>query len=136
MSEYKDFSSLPPDKETHFVVFEKTSVEALNKARIIAVIVSMVFLVSVMIVVYSHPEPENLMADDDMGLLKKADETPAGATATAGAAGGEAAAATGGEAAAPADEAAAATDGEKAGEAGGEAAGGEAAGGDEAAGGE
>ncbi len=74
MSTYKDFSSLPPDKETHFVVFEQTSVQALKKARIIALVVSLLFFVSVMVVVYSQPEPENLMANDDLGLLKKAPE--------------------------------------------------------------
>ncbi|GAB4570446.1 MAG: hypothetical protein Tsb0020_25210 [Haliangiales bacterium] len=74
MSTYKDFSSLPPDKETHFVVFEQTSVQALKKARIAALVVSLLFFVSVMVVVYSQPEPENLMENDDLGLLKKAPE--------------------------------------------------------------
>lgn len=69
MSEYKDFSSLPPDKEQAFVVYEKTSVEVGKKARIISVIVAASFLVVVMFIVFSFDPPENKMAHDDMGAL-------------------------------------------------------------------
>ena len=84
MSNYKDFSSLPPDKEQHFVIFEKTSVETLAKAKKIAAIVAGVFGLIVCVIVLSFDKPKNLMEDDDMGQLSKskssddkAAETPA-----------------------------------------------------------
>lgn len=81
--EYKDFSSLPPDKEQEFVVYEKTSVEAAKKAKIFAGIASLSFLVVVMAIVFSFDPPKNKMAEDDLSALaapkkpKKDAEKPA-----------------------------------------------------------
>lgn len=102
MSEFKDFSSLPPDQEREFVVFERHAVQSGKKAKIIGLIASMTFLVLLMSVVFSQPPPENLMAHDDMGAFsapaKKA-EAPAAETPEAAAEGdGEAAAQGDGEA--------------------------------------
>jgi hypothetical protein len=69
MSEYKDFSSLPPETEREFVVYEKTSVEAGKKAKFIALGVAFGFLALVIAIVASFPAPHNLMAEDDMGGL-------------------------------------------------------------------
>lgn len=69
MSEYKDFSSLPPETEREFVVYEKTSVEAGKKAKVISLAVAVGFLAIVMAIVFSFPAPHNLMAEDDMGGL-------------------------------------------------------------------
>lgn len=77
MTEYKDFSSLPPETEREFVVYEKTSVEAGKKAKIIALSVSFGFLAIVMAIVFSFPAPHNLMAEDDMGGLAKPKEEKA-----------------------------------------------------------
>ncbi|MCG8417078.1 MAG: hypothetical protein MJE77_03930 [Proteobacteria bacterium] len=72
MSEYKDFTSLPPDKERQFVVYEKRTVESSKKAMLFGIVISAVFAVVVVIVVFSFPPPENKMAHDDMGMLKRA----------------------------------------------------------------
>jgi hypothetical protein len=69
MSEYKDFTSLPPEKEQEFVVYEKTSVEAGKKAKIIALVVAASFLALTMGIVFSFEPPKSKMADDDMGAL-------------------------------------------------------------------
>jgi hypothetical protein len=69
MNEYKDFSSLPPETEREFVVYEKTSVEAGKKAKVIALGVAFGFLAIVMVIVFSFPKPHNLMAEDDMSGL-------------------------------------------------------------------
>ncbi len=100
MSEYKDFSSLPPETEREFVVYEKTSVEAAKKAKIAAMAAAFGFLALVIAIVFSFPAPHNLMAEDDMGGLaaptadekadKPADEKPKAEGAAEGAAAGAA----------------------------------------------
>jgi hypothetical protein len=112
MSEYKDFTSLPPEKEQEFVVYEKTSVEAGKKAKIIALIVAASFLALTMGIVFSFEPPKSKMADDDMGALAapkkpKKEAKPAtptgeapkaeGAATGEGAAAGEGAAGTTGD---------------------------------------
>lgn len=74
MTEYRDFTSLPPDKEQEFVVYEKTSVEAGRKAKIIALAVAVSFLVVTMAIVFSFDPPKNLMEHDDMGALGGVDK--------------------------------------------------------------
>jgi cytoskeletal protein RodZ len=75
MSEYRDFSSLPPDKEQQFVVFEKTSVESADKAKKIGMIVSGIFGLVVVIVVFSFSKPKSIMADEDRpAALEKSPE--------------------------------------------------------------
>jgi hypothetical protein len=101
MTEYRDFTSLPPEKEQEFVVYEKTSVEAGKKAKVLALIVCAAFFVVTMGIVFSHEPPKNKMAEDDMGALaapkkpKKEAQKPATteeAPKTEGAAAGEGAA--------------------------------------------
>jgi hypothetical protein len=101
MTENRDFTSLPPEKEQEFVVYEKTSVEAGKKAKVIALVVCAAFFVVTMGVVFSHEPPKNKMAEDDMGALvapkkpkKEAQKPPATEEApkTEGAAAGEGAA--------------------------------------------
>lgn len=91
MSEYKDFTSLPLDKEQQFIVFEKQSVETSKKAMKIGMIVAGIFGLIVVAVVFSFAAPEHgsQMADDDMGMLKRAEpekdtsaEKPASAPAS------------------------------------------------------
>lgn len=107
MTEYRDFTSLPPDKEQEFVIYEKTSVEAGKKAKIISLAVAGSFLALVMAIVFSHDPPKNLMEDDDMGALtapdkekkeakKPATEAAPQAEGAAPAAGGEGAGAAAG----------------------------------------
>lgn len=74
MSQYENFSSLPPEKERAFAVYEKTSNETAKKAKKISVIVAAVFGVLLLIVVFSFEEPENKMAEDDMGMLEAAED--------------------------------------------------------------
>ena len=91
MTEYKDFSSLPPETEREFVVYEKTSVEAAKKAKVAALAAAFGFLAIVIAIVASFPAPHNLMAEDDMGGLaaptaEKADKPAADKPKTEGAA--------------------------------------------------
>jgi len=76
MSEYKDFTSLPPEKERHFVVYEKSSREVLKKARIIGIVAGGLFGLLVVAIAFSHEPPADghLMAGDDMGNLARKDE--------------------------------------------------------------
>jgi hypothetical protein len=74
MSQYENFTSLPPDKEREFVVYEKTSVEAGKKAWRIGAICGAVFGLIVVIIAMSFEAPHNKMADDDMGMLKRSEK--------------------------------------------------------------
>lgn len=75
MSDYQNFSSLPPEKERDFIIYEKTSVEASQKAMRIGTIVAVCFgVVVVAIVLAIGGKPHNKMADDDLGMLKRADD--------------------------------------------------------------
>jgi hypothetical protein len=75
MSEYQNFSSLPPEKERDFVIFEKTSVEASQTAFRIGVITAVSFgILVVAIVLGVSAKPENKMAGDDLGMLKRAEQ--------------------------------------------------------------
>ena len=92
MSEYKDFTSLPPDKESQFIVYEKQSVEASKKAMKIGMIVAGIFGLITVAIVFSFTPPKkgHQMAKDDMGMLKrdekkKSAEKPAPAPESAGA---------------------------------------------------
>ncbi len=69
MSEYKDFSSLPPEHESQMAVFEKKSVESGKLAMRIAVVVCAVVFTAVVFVVFSFDAPENLMAHDDLSAF-------------------------------------------------------------------
>lgn len=60
--EYQNFSSLPPEQERSFVVYERTSVEAGKKALTFGVISGLVFGVFVIALVFSFDAPENAHA--------------------------------------------------------------------------
>ena len=71
MNQYEHFTSLPPNEEQTFVVYERRTVETGKKAMTIGMIASAVFGLLTIIVVFSHDKPKNLMADDDMGMLQE-----------------------------------------------------------------
>lgn len=105
MSEYKDFTSMPPEQEQQFVVFEKHSVETGNWAKKLGMIVAGVFGVVVCVVVLSFDAPPSLMGGGgdkgETGELKESKsadepaETKPDAARTDEAADGEAKAADG-----------------------------------------
>jgi hypothetical protein len=75
MNDYQNFSSLPPEKERDFVIYEKTSVEAGQKAWRIGMIAAVSFGVLVVAIVFGiGAKPKNKMADDDLGMLKRAEK--------------------------------------------------------------
>jgi hypothetical protein len=75
MNDYQNFSSLPPEKERDFVIYEKTSVEAGQKAWRIGMITAITFGVLVVAIVFgAGSKPENKMAGDDLGMLKRAEK--------------------------------------------------------------
>ncbi len=57
--DYKNFTSLPPEQEQSFVIFERTSVEAGKKAMTIGAICGAVFGVFIVMLVMSFDAPEN-----------------------------------------------------------------------------
>lgn len=68
MNQYEHFTSLPPNEEQTFVVYERRTVESGKKAMTLGLIVSAVFGLLTIIVVFSHDKPKNLMADDEMEM--------------------------------------------------------------------
>ncbi len=69
MSQYKDFTSLPPEQEQTFVVFERRSVEAGQKAVKLAMIVAGVLAVLVIGIVLGISPGESTadqMKDDEL----------------------------------------------------------------------
>lgn len=75
MSEYHNFTSLPPHEEAQFVVFERQSQESQQKAFLIAVISSVAFgLLSLGIYFGVEPEEDNTAKDMDMTQLKSKDK--------------------------------------------------------------
>jgi hypothetical protein len=66
---YSNFTSLPPDEESTFIVYEQRTQEASKVAMKAGVIAAVVFFALTLLIVFSHDAPKNLMADDDMGQL-------------------------------------------------------------------
>lgn len=64
MSHYQDFSSLPPDQERNFVVFEQRSQETSKKALTFGMVAGAIFGLLVVIIFLSYDAPENPHADD------------------------------------------------------------------------
>ncbi len=58
MSDYNNFTSLPPDEERTFVVYERLSVENSKKAMTIGMIAGGVFFLITLLVVFSHSKPK------------------------------------------------------------------------------
>jgi hypothetical protein len=69
MNEFRDFTSLPPEEEAQFIVYEQRTRYWSKKALNIGMIVAGIFGLLLIIIVLSHDAPENLMADDDIGML-------------------------------------------------------------------
>lgn len=69
MNEFRDFTSLPPEEEAQFIVYEQRTQYWSKKALRIGAIAAGIFGILIIIVVFSHEKPENLMADDDIGML-------------------------------------------------------------------
>jgi len=71
MDHYQNFTSLPPEEERTFLVYEQRTQEAAKKSVVTGLIVGASFFVLVFMtvcVVYPHAG-ENLMAGEDMGML-------------------------------------------------------------------
>ncbi|HUH04965.1 MAG TPA: hypothetical protein VML75_23370 [Kofleriaceae bacterium] len=66
---YSNFTSLPPDQESTFVVYEQRTQESSKTAMKAGIIAGAIFFVLTLLIVFSHDKPKNLMADDDMGQL-------------------------------------------------------------------
>ncbi len=60
--EFQNFTSLPPEEEKAFVVFEQTSVMAGKKASMFGLIAGAVFGIFVIALVFSSEAPENAHA--------------------------------------------------------------------------
>lgn len=72
MSDYVNFTSLPPDQEATFVVFEKHQQENLKKGFTIGLISSIVFgVLAVGIYFGVTPEEDKTAKDMDINQLKK-----------------------------------------------------------------
>ena len=69
MSRYIDFTSLPPEEEATFIVYEQRSQESAKSAMKIALITGAVVAFLTVLIVFSFDAPENLMAKDDIGML-------------------------------------------------------------------
>ncbi len=67
---YQHFTSLPPEQEQAFVVYESRTVETSKKALMAGLIAAGAFFVLMVIIVFSFDAPENKMAGDDMGMLE------------------------------------------------------------------
>jgi hypothetical protein len=64
---YQDFSSLPPDQEREFIVFEQRSRESAKAALTIGVVVAAIYGLLTVVVVFSHEKPKPLIEADDLG---------------------------------------------------------------------
>jgi hypothetical protein len=61
---YTDFSSMPPEQEREFVVFEKFSVESAKGAWKLGYIVAGVYGLLMIVIVLSHSKPPPLIAEE------------------------------------------------------------------------
>ncbi len=71
---YQNFTSLPPDQEATFIVYEARTQESAKKAMTLGLISGLIFLVVIVAIVFSHDKPKNKMEGDDMGQLSNQDE--------------------------------------------------------------
>jgi hypothetical protein len=69
MNGYRDFTSLPPDEEAQFIVYEQRTQQASKLAMKAGIIAAAIFGFLIVVIVFSHEPPENLMAEDDIGML-------------------------------------------------------------------
>ncbi len=69
MSQYVNFTSLPPEEEQTFVVYEQRSQESAKKAVVAGLIAGAAVFLIALVLVLSHDKPKNLMEGEDMGML-------------------------------------------------------------------
>ncbi len=83
--EYQNFTSLPPDQERQFIVYEQTSVEARKKAMTLGIIAGACVGVLAVMLFMAYDAPKNAHAVDEPSELKeeapKAKAAPAPAPA-------------------------------------------------------
>ena len=71
---YQNFTSLPPDQEATFIVYEARTQESAKKAMTLGLISGLVFFVLIVAIVFSHDKPKNKMEGEDMGQLSSESE--------------------------------------------------------------
>jgi hypothetical protein len=72
MSDYVNFTSLPPEQEASFVVYERHQQDNLKKGMTIGVICSVIFgVIAVGIYFGVTPEEDTIGKDMDINQLKK-----------------------------------------------------------------
>lgn len=64
---YESFSSLPPEEERQFVVFEQRTVESAKKANVIGIVVAGAFALLTLIIVMSYwgTLPKNKFGEEE-----------------------------------------------------------------------
>ncbi|MBZ0233589.1 MAG: hypothetical protein K8M05_14785 [Deltaproteobacteria bacterium] len=78
MSDYSNFTSLPPEQEAQFVVYERHQKENLDKGFKIAAISSLIFAVLALGVYFGVEPKEDKKAESmDLNQLKKKSKTDA-----------------------------------------------------------
>jgi hypothetical protein len=78
MSEYSNFTSLPPEQEATFVVYERHQRENLDKGFKIGAICAVIFGVLALGVYFGvTPEEDKIGKDMDLNQLKKKSKTDA-----------------------------------------------------------
>jgi len=76
MSEYHNFTSLPPEQEASFVVFERHQQENLNAGFRMGAIAAAIFAVLALGVYFGvTPEEDTTAKDMDLNQLKKKSKT-------------------------------------------------------------
>lgn len=101
--EYQDFTSLPPEQEQSFIIYERTSNESAKKAMTLGAIFGAVVGVFALILFFSFDAPRNAHAVDPVSDIEEEAPAPKAAPAPAP----EPAAEPAAEEAAPAEAAAA-----------------------------
>jgi hypothetical protein len=61
--EYQDFTSLPPEQEQSFIIYERTSSESLKKAMTLGTISGVVVGVLALMLFFSYDAPPNIHAE-------------------------------------------------------------------------
>ena len=82
--EYQNFTSLPPEQEQSFVVYERTSAESLKKAMTLGLICGAVVGVFMVILFFSYEAPINAHAvEPETDLAEEVAPAPKAAAAPA-----------------------------------------------------
>ncbi len=72
---YQDFSSMPPEQEREFVVFEQFTRESAKKAIQVGGIVAGIYLLLMIVVVMSHDKPKPLIEGEDIADVESSPST-------------------------------------------------------------